>query len=211
MLCVIPCHILKVKSVLICGLHPLGIHNVTNILPQRHQRHQMLCLPRKATLMIDPRHTWNQKPANTICKQTNEPGPTKATPTFPCRFFFRGGEFLPLLLLFPQLPDAEENMWFVIRRSATEQPTEEKPLTHVYQRVKTVCAKFTNCICMFFQYFPDVSVIMFLMFAGIVLTFTFGSHWLCIFDPGFFDFCIYGGFWFLAFVYYCIVAHSSIF
>ena len=26
---------------------------------QRHQPHQMLCLPRKVTLMIDPRHIWN--------------------------------------------------------------------------------------------------------------------------------------------------------
>ena len=26
---------------------------------QRHQRHQMMCLPRKVTLMIDPRHIWN--------------------------------------------------------------------------------------------------------------------------------------------------------
>ena len=31
----------------------------THLQGAKHQRHQMLCLPRKVTLMIDPRHIWN--------------------------------------------------------------------------------------------------------------------------------------------------------
>ena len=46
---------------------------------QRHQRHQMMCLPRKVTLMIDPRHIWNVS-YNAQSNRTHPPTPPNTAP-----------------------------------------------------------------------------------------------------------------------------------